>query len=75
MLSGRFQVRGGIHVVLGCIVLLGAPSLAAGLFSITSSEQSVVVAQAEPLEALPSPRQDLAPSDNDPYAGASLSMD
>ncbi|MEO0419755.1 MAG: TrbC/VirB2 family protein [Pseudomonadota bacterium] len=75
MLSGRFQVREGFRVVLGCFVLLGAPVLAAGLFSIASSNQGVAVAQAASQATPPSPRQELEPADNDPYAGASLSLD
>jgi len=75
MLSGRFQIRSGFRVVLGCFVLLGAPGLAAGLFSVTSSNPGVAVAQAPPPAFPPSPGQELPPADNDPYAGASLSLD
>lgn len=75
MLSGRFEARRGFRVVLGCFVLLGAPSLAAGLFSVAFSNQEVAVAQPVPQATQPSPRQELEPADNDPYAGASLSFD
>jgi type IV secretory pathway VirB2 component (pilin) len=79
MLWGRIDVRRGITTVIGCFILFGAASIAAGIRSAAEAgfggpEARLAPAPmaASPLEnardALPPAR----PSDYDPYAGASL---
>ncbi|WP_298465668.1 TrbC/VirB2 family protein [uncultured Erythrobacter sp.] len=70
MLSGRLPLRGGIRVVLGCFVLLGAPVIAAGFMG-AFKDRSWAVA-AVPTAPTQSPRGDIEPAEYDPYAGASL---
>ncbi len=74
MLTGRIDLRRGATVVLGCFVLFGASSIAAGIqaaaMSAGGAEEPAVahaIAQPSPL-ALPPP-PDLT---YDPYAGASV---
>ena len=76
MLSGRFPVRRGLQVIVGCFILLGAPVIAAsftGLWQDTGAppEALPTTAAAE----LSKPRADLPPAQYDPYAGASLRSD
>ncbi|MBA4163086.1 MAG: hypothetical protein C0510_00415 [Erythrobacter sp.] len=73
-LSGHLHVRRGMHVVLGCFVLLGAPTIAAA-FSALWSEAAPPVPPPM-IETTPEPaRADLPPANYDPYAGASLRQD
>ncbi len=70
MLTGRWPLRLGIRVVLGCFVLLGAPVIATGLMGTFEDRPVAVVVAPEAPAAMP--REDLPPADYDPYAGASL---
>jgi type IV secretory pathway VirB2 component (pilin) len=73
MMTGRFAVRDGLRVVIGCFVLLGASTIAAGLRGAAneaySAQPGVVIVQSLP-EPPPLPQ-----STYDPYAGASLRQD
>ncbi|RXZ63900.1 TrbC/VirB2 family protein [Pelagerythrobacter rhizovicinus] len=73
MLSGRFPVRRGLQVAIGCFLLLGAPLVAITFTGVWRQpippQESIMV--AEPAD----PRGDLLPADYDPYAGASLRPD
>lgn len=75
MLTGRLPLREGARVVIGCIVLLGAPVIAAGFVgggsgvNVQSDLPPPVAAQAESL------RSGLPPTNFYPYAGASLRED
>lgn len=73
MLSGRLPLRRGAQVLLGCFVLLGAPTLAAGLRmlgeTINGSGPARVTISPD---AGAEPEQPLPPADFDPYEGASL---
>lgn len=74
MLTGRFPIRRGLHIVLGCFILLGAPMIAGAFLSLTEGANQT----APPMQAPPvaeTPRDDLPPADYDPYAGASLRRD
>jgi len=73
ILTGRWPLRLGFRVILGCFVLLGAPVIAAGFVGMFK-EQPVVVAVA-PQAQIDSPREKLEPAEYDPYAGASLRRD
>ena len=70
--SGRLPlVRGGLTIT-GCFLLLGSPTLAAGLLQVSvprAPERLVIVPEQRPLP----PRSEALPPVNvDPYAGASL---
>ncbi|MEP1833869.1 MAG: TrbC/VirB2 family protein [Hyphomonas sp.] len=75
LLTGRFAIREGFRIVLGCFIVLGAPILAAafsGAFQqMTPSDPALV----PPVVAAEEPRGELPPADYDPYAGASLRRD
>ncbi|NIJ20016.1 type IV secretory pathway VirB2 component (pilin) [Sphingomonas naasensis] len=71
-LTGRIDLRRGATVVIGCFVLFGASSIAAGLQGLVAGDapaEAADMGQAEisPLAELP-PRQ----SGYDPYAGAAV---
>lgn len=72
MLSGRVDMRHGIRMVLGCFILFGASTIAAGIqagFAGAVEAPHPAVTQAAPLPAiLPEP----PPANADPYAGASV---
>ncbi len=71
MLSGRVDVRRGASVVLGCFILFGASSIAAGIRSVATGD----FASAEPVYQVdpwlppppPAPPQALRPAIADPY--------
>ena len=69
MLTGRWPLRLGFRVVLGCFVLFGAPVIAAGLMSAIEG-QNETVPFAEPVSDQLPPRGDLPPASHDPYSGA-----
>ncbi len=74
MLAGRIDLRRGATIVVGCFILFGAPTIAAGLMraselSGTAADVAVVVAAPPP----PPPPTVVPPSTPyDPYAGASV---
>ena len=74
MLTGRWPLRLGFRVILGCFLLLGAPTIAAGLMGTLEDQPNAAVAVA-PIEPAKSPRGELEPAEYDPYAGASLRRD
>ncbi|WP_083720486.1 TrbC/VirB2 family protein [Sphingopyxis sp. QXT-31] len=68
MLAGRIDVRRGARVILGCFIVFGAPTIAAGFTQwLGEGEQVAVQAAALPAAPAPPPAQP-----HDPYAGASL---
>lgn len=70
MLTGRFPIRRGISVVIGCFLLLGAPSLATSLVAMINQSETASVASLPPPPPMPDARKDLPPATEDPYAGA-----
>jgi type IV secretory pathway VirB2 component (pilin) len=76
LLAGRFRVKRGVRVVLGCFLLLGAELLAAQLQQLAGSVagndnaagEQIILPQFPPIPVPP-------PADYDPYAGASLRRD
>jgi hypothetical protein len=83
MLSGRVDLRRGASVVLGCFILFGASSIAAGIRSVAAGDYVAAgpVYQVEPWTAPPPPppvqAPPAAPADPyslaaDPYAGAAV---
>lgn len=74
MLSGRANLRHALTVILGCFVLFGASSIAAGIRSAAggAGERTAEFAQA-PLQPPPGVALPPAPEPSyDPYAGASV---
>jgi type IV secretory pathway VirB2 component (pilin) len=80
MLSGRVDLRRGASVVVGCFILFGASSIAAGIRSVASGDAGPAVppAPAAPVYQVepwigPPPRAAPAPAAAaDPYAGAAV---
>ena len=74
MLWGRIDVRRGLTVVLGCFIIFGAPSIAAGLRSVGNDGEASESRPAlnGPLAIAPIPTAPSQPSGYDPYAGASI---
>ncbi|WP_443030416.1 TrbC/VirB2 family protein [Sphingomonas sp. ZT3P38] len=77
MLTGRVDLRRGATVIIGCFLLFGASSIAAGIRSAAeASFGTAIVERPPPIGAAPPgfedpPRPALDPAD-DPYAGASV---
>lgn len=75
MLTGRVDVRRAAQVVLGCFILFGASSIAAGLRAAGNGVASAPPFEAAPLRATPAAPPaypQAAPQPYDPYAGAAL---
>lgn len=76
LFSGRFDVRRGTQVILGCFILFGASSIAAGIARIAQSGNAPnEMAAALPLPPMYPPRTTNSPVPAvpyDPYAGAAL---
>jgi type IV secretion system protein VirB2 len=75
MLSGRIDLRRGAAVVVGCFILFGASSIAAGIRSVASGDYAPPepVYRVEPWTTPtppPPPPQTYIPTD--PYAGAAV---
>lgn len=75
MLSGRLAVREGARVIIGCFVLLGAPSIAAGFQAFADHPDLRSADLGAPAPPPTLPRRNLPVSTYDPYAGASLRDD
>lgn len=86
MFSGRIDLRRGASVVVGCFILFGASSIAAGIQSVAGGGSAEPVYQVEAWTAAPPPSpppvRSSAPVDPygltappppaDPYAGAAV---
>ena len=53
MLQGRFPVKEGVRVIVGCFVLLGAPVIASGLLGVMQGGGSASPAQSVPMAEIP----------------------
>ena len=69
LLSGRLELGRGIRTLIGVVVVLSAPAIAASLVAF-DDRQSLAAAPAV-IPGQP-PARELPPVQNDPYAGASL---
>lgn len=69
MLTGRVHYRRGATVIIGCFILFGATSIAAGIRSAANGAPPVESAQLTPA---PAPTFTPSPTQYDPYAGASV---
>jgi hypothetical protein len=80
MLSGRIDVRRGATTIVGCFILFGAASIAAGIqsaaFSATGYAAAPVAPPSPPPELVipppPPPPPPARPANADPYAGAAV---
>lgn len=73
MLWGRIELRRGATVVLGCFVLFGASSIAAGIMLAAGSVEGGSYELVPDWSArTPSPPQTRPPVAYDPYAGAAM---
>ena len=75
MLSGRVDLRRGASVVLGCFILFGASSIAAGIRSVATGDPPMPEAPFAvdpwiPPPPPPPPAQPAGPAD--PFAGAAV---
>lgn len=73
MLTGRFEVRRGASLVVGCFVVLGASTIAAGLVGRSSTLVAAFEAPITPSPPATLPQKRSRQTD-DPYAGASLAQ-
>ena len=79
MLSGRIDLRRGASVVVGCFILFGASSIAAGISAVAVGEpaQAEIPYAVQPWTAPPPPpsvpvQTYVPPSSADPFAGAAV---
>ena len=77
MLSGRVSFRRAASVVLGCFILFGAPTIAAGIQAVAgggapAAPEPVFVPPPYIPPPAPPPVPPPQPSNPDPYAGAAV---
>lgn len=77
LLSGRIDVRRAAQVIVGCFILFGASSIAAGIMRAStddaaSPEVAPTPAPPPPVYAAPAARPPAKAVPYDPYAGAAL---
>lgn len=74
MLAGRVDMRHGVRMVLGCFILFGASTIAAGIqagFTAGIGSSRPLAVDAYALPPPPAPPEE-SPVNHDPYAGASV---
>lgn len=74
MLTGRTDWKRGVTVIVGCFIVFGASSIAAGIQSVTDSNGTTEppMAYNPSLRTYPTPVQPSQLVPYDPYAGASV---
>lgn len=74
MLGGRIELRRGVTVLIGCFLIFGASSIAAGILGAAqrAGPGQAPVAAAVITQPAPAPVIPTAPPGRDPYAGAAL---
>ena len=73
LLSGRLPKRRGAQLILGCFVIFGAPTIAAGLLNALLHQPSELPPPASvPVAAAGPPATAMSTEPYDPYAGAAL---
>jgi len=72
LLAGRFSLRRGGLLVLGCFVLFGAPDLAKALIGLAQTSNSGTAPLPPQQITIPPPPVAAVPAPFDPYAGASV---
>ena len=71
MLNGRLTVFHALRVLVGCFVLLGAPTIAISFLGF-GEDAGVRPPEIDFTPTVPSPPRNPPPANYDPYAGASL---
>jgi len=71
MLTGRISIRRGGQVILGCFILLGAPVIASSILGVMGPGQSNAIPPVDTVVYEAQPREELGPSNYNPYTGAS----
>ena len=77
LMSGRIDLRRGAQVILGCFILFGASSIAAGIMRAAAPDDSVPAIEPPPppppvVVPPTSPKRPVRAVPYDPYAGAAL---
>lgn len=77
LLSGRIDVRRSVQVIIGCFILFGASSIAAGIMHAATGDAAspgvaLTPAPPPPVYAAPAARPPVKVVPFDPYAGAAL---
>jgi type IV secretory pathway VirB2 component (pilin) len=74
ILQGRIPVRRGVVIVVGCFILFGAPTIAAGLEDVIAGTDIERIPDPAPIVRSPSPAPTSPPTSPgyDPYSGASV---
>lgn len=76
LISGRVDVRRAVQVILGCFIIFGASTIAAGLadaLNMSKTGGEVLPPQPPAMKiAPPGPQRPVANVPYDPYAGAAL---
>ena len=76
LLAGRLPKRRGIQLVIGCFIIFGAPTIAAGIFASLAGAQeareSDVYVPTALADVLLPPQTPARTQPYDPYAGAAL---
>tara|TARA_Y100000815_G_C13264999_1_gene470765 strand:- start:617 stop:958 length:342 start_codon:yes stop_codon:yes gene_type:complete len=70
-LSGRFEFLRGLHIIVGCFVLIGASAFAAALMSVAVGPSLQVQMAIDNEDS--QPRREMQTSKDNPYARASVS--
>lgn len=76
MLEGRYSLRHGLNVLIGCFILFGAVTIANGLRAISTSSDGGAVEvnyNSEKFNGSGNGAENKTRNDPDPYAGASIS--
>ena len=74
MLTGRVSMRHGLTVTVGCFILFGAATIAAGIRSYLPGADQVLVSHRPDAPPGMTPPPPPSPTNHDPYAGASVPM-
>ena len=74
MMTGRIPSRRGAQVILGCFIVFGASTVAAGVRSVLGSSETELPSPSvtTPIIATTATQQPHANQPYDPYAGAAL---
>lgn len=76
MLTGRIDIRRATHAILGCFIIFGASTIAAGIHgAITGGSSDSAAQEIDPPPYYPSASQvapQSVPATTDPYAGAAV---
>lgn len=76
LLSGRVDVRRAAHVIIGCFILFGASSIAAGIVRLAGADDAspevIPPPPSAPVYAAPAVPAPVKAVPYDPYAGAAV---